>query len=129
MRVHRTVISSLTLEPSQPLSYEPSLCSVPAMAGSQETRFVTNNSTAGAASSRASPSNVPTLMILESPYVSVCRQSVEPQSPQKNDEIVLPLSAVLGNSLGVPWVTEKPSAGTMMLVEYVEPVILRQSRQ
>lgn len=75
------------------------------------------------------PSSTPTLMILVSPNVSLWRQRVEPQSPQKFDVIVLPLSAVLANCLGVPFVTEKPLPATMMLVEYVEPVILRQSRQ
>lgn len=111
-------------------SYAPSFCAAPGMAGIQEGRFRTKISAAGFASSRVLPaSNVPALMILFSPNNSPWRQSVDPQSPQKNDVIVLPLSPVLGKALGVPLVTENPSLGTRMLVEKVEPVILWQSRQ
>lgn len=41
---------------------------------------------------------------------------VEPQSPQKNDVMVSPPSAVLLMVLGVPDVTSKPSSGTTTLV-------------
>lgn len=68
-------------------------------------------------------------MTLVFPYVDDWLQRVEPQSPQKNKLTVLPLLAILSNFLGVPFVTEKPSLGTMRLVEWVEPVILRQSKQ
>lgn len=106
-----------------------SFCAVPGIAESQDGRFPTNSSASGFASSIASPSNVPALMILLVPYVSVSRQMVVPQSPQKNEVTVLPLLAVVLNSFGLPLVNEKPSPVTITLVENTEPLVLRQSRQ
>lgn len=99
------------------------------MADSHDGRFPTNSSAIGFASSRESPSNVPALIILLVPYVSVSRHMVVPQSPQKNDVTVLPLLAVVLNSLGLPLVNTNPSPSTITLVENTEPVVLRQSRQ
>jgi len=42
---------------------------------------------------------------------------VEPQSPQKNDVIRLPLSAVFEICFGVPERREKLASGTMWLLE------------
>lgn len=118
----------------QPYNYsgEALYCAAPVTGYSQDGRFRTNNSSSGFASSGSSTpslSNTPILMAFASPNVADWLQSVEPQSPQKNIVTVLPLSATLSNSLGVPLVTENPSLRTSMLVECVEPVILRQSRQ
>lgn len=110
--------------------YEASCCTAPATAASQGGRLLTNNSISGfAAPSVPSLSKVPILMTLVSPNVGDWLHSVEPQSPQKDSVTVMPLSAVLPNSLGAPLVTENPLLGTTRLVECVEPVILRQSRQ
>lgn len=72
----------------------------------------------------------PTLMTLASPNVAPSRYKVLPQFPQKYEVIsLLVSSAFLEIFFGLPEMTENPSPGTMMLVEYVEPEILRQSRQ
>lgn len=67
----------------------------------------------------------PTFTTLPSPNVGPSRHKVLPHSGQKCDVIWLPVSSpFLEIVLGLPEITEKPSPGTMMLVEYVEPVIL-----
>ena len=64
------------------------------------------------------------------PKVSLVRNRVDPQSPQKCDVITLPVSAVFAIVFGVPDVTRNPaSAGIIRFVLYVDPVIFRQSRQ
>lgn len=70
---------------------------------------------------------IPTLTTFPSPKVGPSRQSVLPQSGQKWEVIWFPVSSpFFAIVFGLPDVTEKPSPGTMMFVEYVEPVILRQ---
>lgn len=103
---------------------------VPGTSGTQETRVGLKSSRAGLASSRAvGLSRTPTLMTVLGPKVGPSRNSVLPQSPQKCDVTTLPESPVLAMVLGVPDTTLNPAVGTIRFVLYVEPVILRQSRQ
>jgi hypothetical protein len=108
----------ITSFPPESLYGIPPFWSAPEISGTQAARSPTNNSATGLAWLIASgESMTPTLITLFGPKDGPSRKRVLPQSPQKCDVIWLPESAFLAIVFGVPFVTLKPSPGTMMLVE------------